>query len=194
MIKTLAIENFKSIKELKLDCKRINLFIGEPNAGKSNILEAMGLLSYINYGDGLRGFVRFENMRDLFHDHALDNKVRIGFDKDALEVSFKDGYFEGNYFEGATRQYLVFTHDYPGSGSRNAIGDLSRFKFYRFAVRDVFPNQKSEFLHPPNGDNLLAVILAHKDLRALTKHLFDPFGLRLVLRTPRKQNKGAEAA
>ena len=38
MIKNLTIQNFKSIKDLQLDCKRINLFIGEPNSGKSNLL------------------------------------------------------------------------------------------------------------------------------------------------------------
>lgn len=33
------IKNFKSIKDLRLDCKRVNIFIGKPNVGKSNILE-----------------------------------------------------------------------------------------------------------------------------------------------------------
>ena len=46
MIKNLEIENFKSIKHLKLDCKPINVFIGEPNTGKSNILETLGVLSF----------------------------------------------------------------------------------------------------------------------------------------------------
>ena len=46
MIKNLEIKNFKSIKHLEMECKRINLFIGEPNAGKSNILEALGLASW----------------------------------------------------------------------------------------------------------------------------------------------------
>ena len=48
MIKNLEIKNFKSIKHLKLDCKRINLFIGEPNTGKSNILETLGILSHLS--------------------------------------------------------------------------------------------------------------------------------------------------
>jgi len=30
MIGSLEIENFKSIKSLRLDCRRINIFIGEP--------------------------------------------------------------------------------------------------------------------------------------------------------------------
>ena len=44
-LKKIRIQNFKSIKDLELKCKSINLFIGKPNAGKSNILEALGLVS-----------------------------------------------------------------------------------------------------------------------------------------------------
>ena len=47
MINELEIHNFKSIKDLTLPCKRFNVFIGEANTGKSNILEALGLLSFI---------------------------------------------------------------------------------------------------------------------------------------------------
>jgi len=78
MIKNFAIKNFKSIQDLRSDCRRVNLFIGEPNTGKSNILEAIGLLSHIPHGE-IRGFVRFENMMDLFYDHVLENKVKITF-------------------------------------------------------------------------------------------------------------------
>jgi hypothetical protein len=47
MIRHVHIENFKSIKELDLDLKRVNVIIGEPNSGKSNILEAFGLLYWL---------------------------------------------------------------------------------------------------------------------------------------------------
>lgn len=50
MIKRLGIKNFKSLKDISLECKRVNIFIGEPNTGKSNILEALGLLSWCAYG------------------------------------------------------------------------------------------------------------------------------------------------
>ena len=40
------ISNFKSIRESEIsDCKRINLIIGRPNVGKSNILESLSLFS-----------------------------------------------------------------------------------------------------------------------------------------------------
>lgn len=45
-IKRISIENFKSLRSCEIvDCKRMNLFIGRPNVGKSNIIEAMSLLS-----------------------------------------------------------------------------------------------------------------------------------------------------
>ena len=71
MITKLSIKNFKSIKELDIDCARVNLFIGEPNTGKSSILEALGLLSWsadtdFNLGD----YVRFEYMENLFYDNS----------------------------------------------------------------------------------------------------------------------------
>jgi len=43
VIREIQIENFKSIKKLKLDLGRINVFIGENGSGKSNILEAIAL-------------------------------------------------------------------------------------------------------------------------------------------------------
>lgn len=46
MISHLAIENFKSIRNLNLSCRKINIFLGEPNTGKSNLLEALGVLSW----------------------------------------------------------------------------------------------------------------------------------------------------
>ena len=43
MISNLEIKNYKSINQMELNCSRINVFIGEPNSGKSNILEALDL-------------------------------------------------------------------------------------------------------------------------------------------------------
>lgn len=43
MIREIQIENFKSIKKMKLELGRVNVFIGENGSGKSNILEAVAL-------------------------------------------------------------------------------------------------------------------------------------------------------
>lgn len=41
MLKSIRIENYKSIEDLNIDLGRVNVFIGENGAGKSNILEAI---------------------------------------------------------------------------------------------------------------------------------------------------------
>lgn len=79
------ITNFKSLKDVTLsDCKRINLLIGKPNVGKSNILEAIGLFSlpYFKYNKSkkLTQFVRLENIAELFFDGDIDEKISIRAD------------------------------------------------------------------------------------------------------------------
>ncbi len=79
-ITQLEIQNFKSIKDLKIDCKRINVFIGEPNVGKSNILEALSL--YITQmGDYdlpiFKEYVRYEKLSNLFYDQDRKNNINV---------------------------------------------------------------------------------------------------------------------
>ena len=45
MLKKLTVERFKSIRHAEVELGRVNLFIGGNGAGKSNILEAIGVLS-----------------------------------------------------------------------------------------------------------------------------------------------------
>lgn len=69
MIKNLSINNFK---DLNLRTKRINLFIGETNIGKSNILETLGLLIWCNYlSSDLIEYVRLHGIQNLFYNRLL---------------------------------------------------------------------------------------------------------------------------
>lgn len=183
-IKDLEIINFKSIKHLKLQCRKVNLFIGEPNAGKSNILETIGLLSHLGHGR-INNFVRFEVMTDLFYDRVLDDPIRITFDKKYLQVAFKDGQFLGTLTiemdETRKRTQQFFRYDFQG-GHGSIHPQFYEFKFYRFSKRSNFPVQQSSFLRPPDGDNLLAVIMARKELRAVFMNIFRKFGYRPVFR------------
>lgn len=45
MVKNIEIINYKSIEKVKIDLGRVNVFIGENGSGKSNILEAVAMLS-----------------------------------------------------------------------------------------------------------------------------------------------------
>ncbi len=78
----LRIRHFKSIENLDIHPSRINVFIGEPNVGKSNILEAIGLLGFA-YGlegindDVLKRYVRYEEPSNLFYDDKTETEFEI---------------------------------------------------------------------------------------------------------------------
>lgn len=80
MINNLEVKNFKSIKDQKISCKRLNVFIGKPNVGKSNILEAVSLLGgYNSIKENLFSeFVRYEKIRNLFYDNDRALEIFIG--------------------------------------------------------------------------------------------------------------------
>ena len=183
MVKTLQIKNFKSIKQLKLDCKRINIFIGEPNSGKSNILEAVGIFSleYYWHPYKLKDFVRFERTSQIFYDENLDEEIQISFDDKVLKVGFKGGTFRGQWTENGSKT-AVFSGGFDNVSIGGDTAGLQPFKFYRFAIRESFGRPESDFLLPPYGDNLLSLLLTHRDIRATANQLFSPFGLRLNLR------------
>lgn len=186
MPEALRIKNFKSIKNLKLNCKLVNLFIGEPNSGKSNILEAIGVLSHMGHQTHIQEFVRFEVMTYLFYDGVLDDPVKIEFDEKGLQIEFKDGGFTGKYEHQVspqqTQSMSLFHYGYSGGHTPSIHKDFRMFKFYKFKKLPAFPNQKSEFLQPPDGNNLLAVVMTRKRLRKILKEIFDKFGYRIVFR------------
>ena len=45
MIQTISVKGFKSIRELDLELGQVNVFVGANGSGKSNFLEALGMLS-----------------------------------------------------------------------------------------------------------------------------------------------------
>jgi AAA15 family ATPase/GTPase len=79
-IEQLEIKNFKSLKHVNFKCKRINIFIGKPNVGKSNILEALSLFIAPNGEHNkklLEDYVRYENLRNLFFDQDRKNQIEV---------------------------------------------------------------------------------------------------------------------
>ena len=85
VINTLVIQNFKSIRHAVLHPRRVNLIIGEPNVGKSTVLEAMSMLGALQFerkNKFMRSFIRYDEPAQLFHDSILANPVRIESDHD----------------------------------------------------------------------------------------------------------------
>lgn len=77
-IKNIEIKNFKSIRHQTIDdCKRINVFIGYPNVGKSNILEAIGLISINKANLKFSDSIRNENATSLFFNGDISNPFEV---------------------------------------------------------------------------------------------------------------------
>jgi hypothetical protein len=139
-------------------------------------LETLGLPSHINYGE-LKDFVRFETMSNLFYDENLEDKIEIKFDAHVFHVVFQHG-----SFIGYSNSQKLFIYDYRGGKYERSLPELEPLKCYHFKLREQFLRQEADFLLPPDAENLLTIILTRKSLKKLVRQLFDPFGLKMVLK------------
>jgi len=197
MIDVLEIKNFKSIKKLQLIPCKVNLFIGEPNTGKSNILESLGILSFLAYGDKspLEDFVRYDGLLSLFFDEELGNKVEIRLlqqqtTSKVFQIIFDQESFKGIYFcydrfkNIKSNKKLLFEFDYTGKGKHKCEKEFEYIKFYRFKKIKFFTEKYFSYLLPPSGSNLLSVIKTHKKLRQeVINSFFKPFDYKLMLKS-----------
>jgi AAA15 family ATPase/GTPase len=136
-IKYVHIKNFKSIADLKLeDCKRINLFIGYPNVGKSNVLEALGLFStpYLKSADEIHKLVRFEYEKELLYKGTADGWFTI--ETNLHSIRFDDII--------ATIEEHIPMWEWHSNV----------FK-YDFRVKNQWHSAKNPLLLPPFGENII---------------------------------------
>jgi hypothetical protein len=68
--------SYKSIATADLATRRVNIFIGEPNTGKSNLLEALALLSS-GVSRHIGRVVRVQQPADLFFDHEIERHISL---------------------------------------------------------------------------------------------------------------------
>jgi AAA15 family ATPase/GTPase len=139
MITTLDIKGFKSVRDMHLDCKRINLFIGEPNTGKSNILEALGFLSWYGRGGTLRDFVRFDTVQHLFFDGIVNPgswRLKCGGERTVEVVA---AYGDNRYTFSKAGQKAFMYLDHNGNvlgGSVPKIKSLQKYSVKK-RLRDL---------------------------------------------------------
>ena len=189
MIKMLNIERFKSIKSLQLNCRRINLFIGEPNVGKSNILEALGLLSWCaTSGKTLKEFVRFQLTQQIFYDGLTDDPIRIEYQGEpasAVMVKFENEHFlfTSNMPQSPTLARLDFN---GGQHTAMRLHGGEAFRFYRFRMLEKFDSGDPGALIPPDGRNLFSVVYGSKAMREWLVELYRPYGLAVVMKPHEK--------
>jgi len=190
MIKNISIKNFKSIKDLEFKAKRINLFIGKPNTGKSNILEALGIFTFDFLpqkflSEKLKIFVRLERAIDLFFNNQVHQEIEVKADNCIWKANALGNHVY-IYGQKSEKNIFGYTLDMSCNFSEPHLylpsdAPLLNFRFYRFRILDSFPRAFGNFLLPPDGENLLYILETNEKIYNLVNNLLEEYGWQLVL-------------
>lgn len=171
-IKFLRIQNFKSIKDVTLHPRRVNLIIGEPNVGKSNLLEAMTLLGGITYEQTekfMGSFIRYEEPRQLFYDNLVGNTIKVETDRDVAVLVYENKKKLFGYFFINATFYNQLSNDIDLDQRHAFTGnhDADMFKF--------FPNEQQE-INNEQFDiyNIYRCIYGHFDAKSVINYNGEP--------------------
>ncbi|MHA1224221.1 MAG: AAA family ATPase [Candidatus Heimdallarchaeaceae archaeon] len=212
MIKEMIVENFKSIKRVNLEFSKINVFIGEPNVGKSNILEALGMFSslrYYNYSKDRKliskDFIRYEDLSNLFHNDNISKEIRIITDECYISLKFLEDFFkyagykselgfkynkDNKMYRDVIKSDLVFDQDLDTFGknySTNIKHDpkskvFPKVKMFKSLELDKFTSKDFSELKPPFGINLLSILNTNERLYNYLNDILKDFDLKIMLR------------
>lgn len=195
MVDFISIKNFKTIEDLRLDCKRVNVIIGAPNSGKTNVLEALSLLSRRGVA-AIRDMVRIENAANLFPNNDLTHKIEISandifvtlfFDGKNISVDFSDVTDSDSGDKSGSRYSIEM--DEPSAPGPNSSPEKweevkinkTPFRFYRYTNKNNLSSITRDHLVPPFGSNLVQLLYNYKELRKSVSHIFADSGYKLVI-------------
>jgi AAA15 family ATPase/GTPase len=191
IIKYVNIRNFKSIANLKLeDCRRINLFIGYPNVGKSNVLEALGLsnILFLDSGDSLKKIIRIENKNDFFYNLSENtfsietNLEIIKFNSELQLKIFRKAYDE--IICQFSKQLELEKSNFEPHGEFYDLSDFNNVLKYIFRSENEWQSIGDQFLLPPFGENIIDTLSYSDDVenvKAWIKKEFAKYKLELVI-------------
>jgi AAA15 family ATPase/GTPase len=184
-IKNIEIKNFKSIRHAKIeDCRRVNVFIGYPNVGKSNIIEAMSLFHYTksNRKVNLKDFVRYEDAAELFYEgNARESSIISYNDEKSLYLKYQGGTSISITPEDydPTRFFVSFERESIGTGGSS----LLNFYKYHFNSKliGVEGSTSLQYLSAPFGENLFYIVREYEEIRKEFNELLKPYGLKVLI-------------
>jgi len=182
MLTKVNIQNFKSVRELSFDAKRVNVFIGEPNTGKTNILEALALLSEGVHGPNeFKEVFRFRTVADLFTDQQVVTPIQVSTPECLCSLSFQAAQFRFTSKRGGGADKQSYSLDQTGN-TTSWINLQYGIKYYRFKGSAQTGIQSFEGLQPPFGANLTSVLYTNKGLRRRVSDLFRTRNFSLEIR------------
>lgn len=178
-INNILISNFKSFRYCQIqDCKRINLFIGRPNVGKSNILEALSLFSIMflqeNTSKKLSTLIRLENETELFYNGNTQIDALISTDIGECNLNYhpKEGLQVNTNFVSGPYEKVLVDDKLIVRGIKKSENFEYPIKKYHFKSNIIYRKGHAKYLVPPFGFNLLSILENYAQLKREVLNLF----------------------
>ena len=181
-IQNIGISNFKSIKDLKIDgCKKINIFAGKPNAGKSNILEALGTFQFLKDQAHrksidlkiLKNFVRFNNLSDIFFENNITKNISLEINSIKLDFDFSETEFHEIEINSES--------SINNSSSVEQVKNSEHIKYYKFMLSGENKYSYTKYLNYPFGENIANIISQYAKVRSFVNKFLILNNLKLLI-------------
>jgi len=172
-----------------MSCKKLNIFIGEPNSGKSNIIEALALQSQSAIGQELsRDIFRYKTIGDLFFDFNINAPIEVSTNKmrTSLSYAIRDNKVPENQFSFSLNKNNL--QDKPIKIQHNGVvtdfGSLTDtdVHYYEYKRLSSFQPAYMPHLSVPFGDNLPSLLLANTEYKNWVSDFLHAKGLTLTLK------------
>ena len=166
------------------DCRRINVLIGRPNVGKSNILEALALFDvpYMvnSVSKSLRNLVRIENTAELFHNGVYTTPIEVLADENKLVVTRLQNNglsVDVSAKEDVTKYIFSSSLNLTTKREPTVLPDILAYFFPKHFVAE---SSNVGFLLPPFGSNLMETVANLPELKANLAEMLHGYGLKMM--------------
>lgn len=188
MIENLTIKNFKSIKQLDLPCRKLNIFIGDPNSGKSNIIEALALQSQNAFHQELnKDIFRYKTLGDLFYDFNINQPIEVITNEKQSKLFYAirdDGSSENifNFLPDISKPDQILSHISHEGKTRGGHYGTTNVHYYEYKRIKSFFHSYGPYLSVPFGENLPNLLLANPSSKKWVSEFLQSKGLTLTLK------------
>jgi len=190
MIQQLSIKNFKSIKGLKFPCKKLNVFIGEPNSGKSNIIEALALRSQNAVMMELnKQMFRYKTIGDLFYDFNINKPIEVITEDISTILKYavsENGGINNQFSLIVDSRFninpLIISSDGKKNGGTSINPSNINVHLYEYKRLAAFSDVYSPNLSAPYGENLAILLRSNSEYKDWVKDFLKEKKLTLTIK------------